>query len=30
MTAKDWARFGRFVMTERRKDSCLGAFLAMA
>ena len=26
MTAKDWARFGRFIMTERRKGSCLGAF----
>ena len=28
MTAKDWARFGRFVMTERRKGSCLGAFFS--
>ena len=26
MTAKDWAHFGRFIMTERRKGSCLGAF----
>ena len=28
MTAKDWARFGRFIMTERRKESCLGAFFS--
>ena len=28
MTAKDWARFGRFIMTERRNNSCLGAFFS--
>jgi hypothetical protein len=28
MTAKVWARFGRFIMTEWRKDSCLGAFFS--
>jgi len=28
MTAKDWARFGRFIMTERRNNTCLGAFFS--
>jgi CubicO group peptidase (beta-lactamase class C family) len=26
MTARDWANFGKFVMEEKKSNSCLGSF----
>ena len=26
MTAQDWAKFGKFIMTEKKASSCLGSF----